>query len=64
MSERKVFGRIEIARGEDGFSYWIEMRKEGIFVRRKHCQPEFKIDFKEILRLGKLQPELFVTEVK
>lgn len=62
MSERKVFGRVEVHCKQDDKNYIIEMRKDGVFVRRKHCIPEFKVSFDEVLRLGRKQPELFTID--
>jgi len=57
--ERTVFGRRKME--FEGRDFTIEMRKDGIYVRRKRGRYEWRMSFTTLLNHAKLQPELFYT---
>lgn len=58
---RTVFGRLEVADNE--FVYYLELRKDGLHVRRKHTRSEYTLSLGEIMRLCREQTELFPPTV-
>lgn len=60
MAERKVFGRLE--RGHEGAVYMIEMRQDGIWVRRKYGKALYQIPFSHLLNLAEKQMKLDIYE--
>lgn len=56
MAQRIVFGRRQV--DFDGRMFTIEMRSDGIYVRRKHCRYEWKLGFDRLLNHAQRQPEL------
>lgn len=59
---RKVFGRLKVAvlTGEGSQRFKIEMRRDGIWVRRCHTRKEYKVPFHHICSLAKPQMELLL----
>jgi hypothetical protein len=56
MAKRKVHGRRKAE--FDGKIYIIEMRQDGIYVRRKHYREAVHISFNTIIKYSKPQLEL------
>lgn len=52
---RKVFGRLKVLHND--ISYKIEMRKEGIAVRRSHTRTVTIVPFGYVIGLAKKQME-------
>lgn len=57
MAERKVFGRIKLRVGDE--KWRIELRPDGLHVRKKHYRREWIFTPEQIVRLSKSQTELF-----
>ncbi len=60
MAKRKVFGRRKAEFG--GQQFTIEMRTDGVFVRRKHCRGEWMLPFDRLLNHAQSQPDLFYDD--
>lgn len=54
---RRIFGRVKVKIGDASWKF--EMTKAGIEVRQKHQRYHPVVGFGEIVRLAKLQMELF-----
>ena len=57
MAARKVFGRIKLKVGDE--KWRIELRQDGLHVRKKHFRQEWLFTPEQIVRLSKQQTELF-----
>ncbi len=60
MAKRKVFGRRKADFG--GQQFTIEMRTDGVFVRRKHCRGDWVLTFDRLLNHAQSQPDLFYDD--
>jgi hypothetical protein len=56
MAKRKVHGRLKV--NHNDVTYKLEMRKEGIAVRRSHTRTVMIVPFGYVIGLAKKQLEL------
>ena len=59
MAKRTVFGRRKI--DFEGRSFTIELRENGIFVRRKHCRSEWRLPLERLINHANFNPNSYLT---